>query len=165
MMNLKTNAQNNQGQAMDCFASEWGEDVLLRVLNNAKIADVNYLKVGSNYLFESNYNGEILRKVNDDHEVIVGDKDYKAIVVIKEETYYERETHHDYGFFFTNDDKKIEKFKAYVQANELSDENDLELNTQKLEGKIFPSWRERREMALSGMYLGQNEKNLSLLIT
>lgn len=153
MMNLKTNAQNNQGQAMDCFVSEWGEDVLLRVLNNAKITDVNYLKVGSNYLFESNYNGEILRKVRDG-ETIVDDKDYKAVVVIKEETYFERETHHDYGFFFTNDDKKIEKFKAYVQANELSNENNLELNTQKLEGKIFPSWRERREMALSGMYLG-----------
>lgn len=152
-MNLKTNAQNNQGQAMDCFVSEWGEDVLLRVLNNAKITDVNYLKVGSNYLFESNYNGEILRKVRDG-ETIVDDKDYKAVVVIKEETYFERETHHDYGFFFTNDDKKIEKFKAYVQANELSNENNLELNTQKLEGKIFPSWRERREMALSGMYLG-----------
>lgn len=153
MMNLKTNAQNNQGQAMDCFVSEWGEDVLLRVLNNAKITDVNYLKVGSNYLFESNYNGEILRKVRGG-ETIVDDKDYKAVVVIKEETYFERETHHDYGFFFTNDDKKIEKFKAYVQANELSNENNLELNTQKLEGKIFPSWRERREMALSGMYLG-----------
>ena len=165
MKNLKMNAQNSQGQAMDCFVSEWEEDVLLQVLNNANIAGVNYLKVGDNYLFESNYNGHILHKVSDDDKIIVNDKDYKAVVAIKEETYYDRETHNDYGFFFTNDDKKIEKFKAYVQANELSDENDLELNTQKLEGKIFPSWRNRREMALSGMYLGQNEKNLSLLIT
>ncbi|MCC4508613.1 hypothetical protein LMC05_06335 [Limosilactobacillus reuteri] len=154
MMNLKMNTQNNQGQAMDYFVGGWEEDMLLRVLNNANIVGVNYLKVGDNYLFESNYNGHVLYKVRDDDKIIATDKDYKAIVAIKEETYYEGETHHDYGFFFTNDDKKIEKFKAYVQANELSNENDLELNTQKLEGKIFPSWRERRDMALNGMYLG-----------
>lgn len=153
MMSLKMNAQNNQGQAMDYFLSEWGDDVLIGVLEEAKEAGINYLKVGSNYLFESNYNGDILHKLRDG-KVVITDKDYKAIVAIKEETYYDRESHNDYGFFLTNDDKKIEKFKAYVQANELSDENDLELNTQKLEGKIFPSWRERRDMAISGMYLG-----------
>lgn len=142
------NFKNNNGTAMDYFVGDYYKDELIKLLNLAKKHRINYRKIGENYLFESNYSGKLIH-VTDGGQVVVNDKDYKAVLVIAEDIYTEL----NYGILLTNDDKKIKKFKAYVQANKLNDENNLELNTQKLAGRIFESYGERKDRALNGMYL------------
>lgn len=160
MMNIINNNNANQGQAMDYFVGDWTKDELIGLLNLAKKYNINYQNIGENYLFESNYNGDLVDVIGDNGEKLLNDKNYKAILVITEEIYGRGGYQTKYGFLLTNDDKKIKKFKAYAQAKKLSDENGLKLNTQDLENKIFPGHNEHREMALDGMYLGQNKKKL-----
>lgn len=60
-----------------------------------------------------------------------------------------------YALFGTNDMQKVEKFKAIKSINDISDKNDLGAGIEHLEGKIFPSQKDRQKMALeTGMYLG-----------
>ncbi|WP_323062831.1 hypothetical protein [Limosilactobacillus reuteri] len=158
MMNLKKNAQNangnNQGQAMDYFAGDRDESILIKLMESARKHNINYQKVGENYLFETNFTEDVLTLMdtNEAGESVpfLDTSSYKAILVVTEEIYSEKW----YAVLFTNDENKINKFKAYVHANELSDENNLKLDTKNLEGKLFPNHKSRAKLALDGMYLG-----------
>lgn len=155
MMNLTKNAQNNQGQAMDRFYGMFDNSVLLDFLDYARNHSIKYTKSGDNYIFYWNY---IVDNWTDEENQSLGD--YKYVIVIVEKMYSvkKRDMVEYYSVFGTNDDKKSEKFNAFAEAEKLSDENDLKLNTEELEGKIFPSRKERQKMAEDGMYLGQFEK-------
>ena len=151
MMNFTKNAENTQGQAMDRFYGMFCNGVLLDFLDYARNHSIKYTKSGDNYIFYWNY---MAKNLTDEENQSLGDYKYVIMIVEKMYSVEKRDMVEYYSVFGTNDDKKSEKFNAFAEAGKLSEENDLKLNTQELEGKNFPSRNDRRKMAENGMYLG-----------
>ncbi|PWT34094.1 hypothetical protein DKZ22_11475 [Limosilactobacillus reuteri] len=145
MMNLKKNAQNSQGQAMDLFIGR-SDEALITMLQVSKERNIQFLKFEENYIFFINYRNL---------DGLISSQKYKYFITIAEGSIKEGGDF-ERAWFFTNDDEKVEKIKAYKTVDELNEEKHLEIkNTCNLDGKIFPNRWEREEMALSGMYLGR----------
>lgn len=149
MKDLFTNDTEKHSKIMDYYYGSFHEDTLLTVIDYSKEHNIKYRKLGNNYLFYWNYEDADI-----DDNAPRGDK-YKYLLMITERQFsYEEKKYVDmYSLFGTNDESKVKKFNAFAAAEKINDENNLELNIEQLEGKIFAGLQAREKMSTEGMYL------------
>lgn len=145
--------KSNQTNSLDyCWGMGNIQDVL-GVLDATHKEGIDYLKIGDNYMFITNHKdidfdeGICLR-----HDVSF--TNYKALMMIRETKYDGPHGFVDYYTLFgTNDEKKIEKFKAYYKVFTTDPDNELNEDLPNMEGKVFPGYSGRVRQAANGMYV------------